>query len=1310
MAGLLRQTLKLVLLAIALLVSAMVFGLIPLDLSFARERIARAVLDSTGLEVKFQGALSLRLGPAPQVSAGLLTVENPAASDLQLARVDKLQASLRLLPLLGRKVYLRSITVSNARVDICGDWPLKKAGQGRSDNNLQSQSRPAKPAGPAFSFDALEISSIEVHCSDQQRNLPMLPAMLKITASAAPGKPVNLSLDGDELMLRASGGSLTDLWADPQAFPLKLELDLSTSRLSLEGELSRPFSDPRLSTTLNLQVPNPGELLDLLDIHPLNLPAFSVSAGLNWRTDEIGLERLNGVLETDSFAGSAVVSWTDERPRYDLFFEAPRLDVSLFREASGPIDETESPTGASPGTQGFDLGPIFSQLAQFDSSTRVEIGKLYGLTLPVEDLKLNLKLLDSALTLETGTAVVADTPLLARAQLGLGSSCPQLSAHVEFSNFKTESIAGQLEKDWPLGVQLDQAKLDSTSCGSDTLSHRDSFKVKALLHGLSYSMAGQQEPLILQQVSINAASQAPGHLQMGGVLHEQNFTAVVELAPLEDVFSARSWPIKATLASGDGRLALDGRAVIAGEDSSLAAQLNLHATSVGRAFAWAGANPQSGLSLDASSEIALSRSGGALDRINIQLGRSDLTGSMGYSMAKISSGQSSAAHAVLRSELLDLQQMEDLWLPDSLDSTPGQSGLANEKQPSMFTGTPVAELFNSVDLDLEIAQIQGDKLDMTAAVLHAGIHQGLIDNAIMSINLEGVPLHGELDADFRTLPWRLAYDFGASEVDIGRLLGQLELAQASDMKADAIDAQLSTSGRDLVSMAQNTNLDIVVKNFLWATRDPSGLVEHSFEFEHLAVNLGPDQPTTWETRGLYNGTKINARVHSPDIKTTADPTAPLPLIVIAGSGTDVFKISTQIDRSFDHRLKAEMVISGQKMKSDDYDLSSLPDILGDYELQSGITLTPGQMDFDNIRIRVGSSHLDGDLHLEDQADKKSVTLKLHGTRVETEDFVAMAEEWRQIDRSKNPADTDGATGGTVESYEGMFRVFDEQIRAISQSRIFDIRLDIDDLFARGETLGEAHFGLSSDDNHFTLEPVNIALPGGVVDANYTRFEKNGRTHAALNIDIEKLEYSGLLRLLSPKTPDAGEIYVQASIQAEAADRDGLTAALQGSLELGVFPENIGAEVLDLWATNLVLALLPVSLGEKAPKKINCLVARLTLENGIMKPKIAFLDTTAVILRGRGTIDLVERNLDLLVAPQAKSEKFFSISSPIAVTGSFDDFKVGLAPGSFMTTMFRWFYGGIYVPYKWLTGQRFPADGLETCYHEMDWELPAGDAR
>ena len=120
--------------------------------------------------------------------------------------------------------------------------------------------------------------------------------------------------------------------------------------------------------------------------------------------------------------------------------------------------------------------------------------------------------------------------------------------------------------------------------------------------------------------------------------------------------------------------------------------------------------------------------------------------------------------------------------------------------------------------------------------------------------------------------------------------------------------------------------------------------------------------------------------------------------------------------------------------------------------------------------------------------------------------------------------------------------------------------------------------------------------------------------------------------------------------------------------------------------------------------MNCLVARLDFEDGVAETNTALLDSTDTIIRGRGTIDLAQSELDLLVAPQAKREKFFSMSTPVKVTGPFDDFQIDVETGGLFGTAMKWWMNLIYVPYKWLTGERFPADGSPTCFNAMDWDL------
>ena len=64
-----------------------------------------------------------------------------------------------------------------------------------------------------------------------------------------------------------------------------------------------------------------------------------------------------------------------------------------------------------------------------------------------------------------------------------------------------------------------------------------------------------------------------------------------------------------------------------------------------------------------------------------------------------------------------------------------------------------------------------------------------------------------------------------------------------------------------------------------------------------------------------------------------------------------------------------------------------------------------------------------------------------------------------------------------------------------------------------------------------------------------------------------------------------------------------------------------------------------------------------------------------------------------------------MSTPVAITGPWDDFQVGVKRGGLVGTLFQWYTALIYVPYKRLTGEKFPEDGRITCFNATNWELP-----
>lgn len=146
----------------------------------------------------------------------------------------------------------------------------------------------------------------------------------------------------------------------------------------------------------------------------------------------------------------------------------------------------------------------------------------------------------------------------------------------------------------------------------------------------------------------------------------------------------------------------------------------------------------------------------------------------------------------------------------------------------------------------------------------------------------------------------------------------------------------------------------------------------------------------------------------------------------------------------------------------------------------------------------------------------------------------------------------------------------------------------------------------------------------------------------LNLDarVEDLEFGGLLRLLNPDATATGKLFVDTSLTAMAAEENRILDSLNGHFDLVAFPRELGAAWLDIWASNLLFALLKA--GDPSSKKMNCTVSRSSVENGVMKSRNSFLDTTDTIVRARGKIDLANRHLDLWIAPRAKVERFLSV--------------------------------------------------------------------
>lgn len=369
----------------------------------------------------------------------------------------------------------------------------------------------------------------------------------------------------------------------------------------------------------------------------------------------------------------------------------------------------------------------------------------------------------------------------------------------------------------------------------------------------------------------------------------------------------------------------------------------------------------------------------------------------------------------------------------------------------------------------------------------------------------------------------------------------------------------------------------------------------------------------------------------------------------------------------------------------------------------------------DLLMRLGSSSADGSITVLAGARTNS-NVTLSAQRLQTDDLLYWSREFREamspggapgdepVEESADPAPT-----GDPQERRGVLLMTRDLIQSFKEDNDLTMTVIVDDLYAGESPLGHAELHLYVDENDFRLQPLEFVLPGGGVSANYAASVADGRLDAGLKVSADALSYGGLLRLLDHESEARGLLYLDTEIRANTAMMPGkaplelLLDNANGHIDFAAWPQNIEAGVLDIWTANLVLALLPVPKGGESAR-LNCLATRFKIDEGVMTSQTSLLDSTDTIIRGRGTIDLGEETLDLLVWPQAKREKFLSASTPVTVIGTFDDFRIGVEPAGFIGTLIRWYTSLIYVPFKWLTGERFPEDGTSTCFDAMDWDL------
>lgn len=1207
-------------------------GLVPINLSWLKADVSEWVANQSGLDLQIRGDLKLRLGLKPLLSAREIILNNPAEKGQSLLSLDQVTASPKILPFLKGNFLMRELSMTGASLDYCQrNFPTIDPATDLSVDQGGQQ--------PSISVDKFRLADLSPECSNTDEVQNWIPARLDLTGMVPLGKPLLVEIQGigstQTFFLSLSGESLDKLMDHPDDF-------------SFQGDFEIP------------------------DAVLLSLKAKTAPGGVD-------IERLDGTVADQSFHLTGQARDLLSRPQLEIDANMDTLDIALLAALSGSDDEI--------GTKNTDFQPLYDLLSTFDAKFKAEVGQVLNTPLTVDDLFVEGNLQDGLLTIGRAGARLDDNPVNADFSLDTQTPCAHLKSHLQTSLDDLGDLNSAFGANSALGGTLDSLLISTDSCGVSAADHLASLQATVAMAGLAAQWNGESLPLLIDSLESSISWSESGLLQAESEFLGETLSAKAEFGSMESLLSASRWPLDLELLALDSRLSLNGDAKLFEGPPDLNLDLDFEAPRIGTLHPWTGLDPGLEQSLAGKVSLAKHSTGLSLDKLVVNLGGSDLRGSLKWSGAN----DGRRISTDLRSEVLDLRELDLLFAKNTKsESTKPAAPLSREKLYNKWLNLP------SVEILLSVEKVRGIQMDVDAARLQAHLSDRQIEDALLSFRIGDLTFDGSLETDFRTQPWSLSFDSVLEDIDIGYLLSLLGMKRDIDATGSAAEFQVDTSGNSLRELVENARTESIIDNVRWAFRTGPESERHEVELASLELSDALSSQSTWRTSGSINGVPFRAAMKTPPLHLTFDGASPLPILLAFETGQDVIVLDANVERENAEVRRLSLSVSGETAVSDEVDLLTLETPLAEYQLSSEIDLNKNELHFSNLAAHVGSSEIDGDVRIRYEAPVYGFDINLQSRFVETEDFVQWVADLRH---SMGRFSQNEATETTDEGPPaGMAALIAANIQELAGNNRVKAGITIDELRSAGALLGETRFEMEISENEFYIDPVSIKLPDSHVEASFTGHARAPGYEYVFKADIRNLEYGGLLRLLDSKSEANGTVFLEGELTSHAPDLSQISQQMKGHVDMLAIPEDSNAEFLDLWASNLIFALL--SSQDEPRKKMNCMVARFEVENGIMNTKNTFLDSTDIIVRARGDIDLVQRKLNLIIAPQAKLEKFLSVSAPLTVTGPFDDFQIKVAPGGFAMTMVRWFYGIIYVPWKWLTGERFPADGLATCYNAV----------
>jgi AsmA family protein len=1267
------------------------------------DKIASMLSQNLGRAVHFDRAMQIEISAHPTLSVKGMHIANAKNFDAEdFATLDEAKLALDLWPLLRLRFQIEELSGSGVHIRLQrhqhggNNWTLKSA----TNKPAENQSSPATQT-PSIALEnilarldikrvSLENLDVEYISADAQ---PHFFSLQSLVAELPAGEPVKLTLNGSiekthPYRVDFIGGTLAELANLDTAWPIDLKLNFLSSKLEIKGNISEREGNINVELgTLNL-----AEFEQFFQTKLPRVGAANIAGRITYEPGNISLDNLNGFMGKTTLKGELKFDYSGERPKVLGELNLPSLDLRPFINDK-PLTDTAPPKG---------LAEVYRELTQatfnvkelksMDADLTLRVGEWLNLPGNVHDAMLRVKLAQGRLTMPMQVNM-ADVKLSGNASADASVSPAKFKLSLGTKQSSIGNLAGLLLGVRDVKGQLGRFDLRMSARGDQgkELMQTLDVQMKVASGDLSYGNGVGERPVhfTLDNFNLSLPAGQPMRGELSGALLDKKFNASLHGGALATLTQDAPVPLDLRLQAGSAIARLHGVMQTTAQNEKSVLSFELTAPRSGEIASWLGLKPGADAAINLQGNFYVDSENWHLADFSIKLGRSDITADIRRSVENARP----LIKLTLIAELLDAEQLQSL-LPESQQhshvTTPAAINMMDI--PILPSGVSLAD----ADLTVSIKRINSaSPITIRTLQFDGKIRDGVMPISPFSANIADNNFSGAMSLDLRTEQPHAVFWVASDGLDAGNLLKKIGLAGNLDALIEHASFQLDLHSSHLGQLLEKSELlaNFEGGNFTLTDANTQGKLHMTLDQGEL--KSAANKPISLKLQGSLNQAPLTVNIQTAKAVDLINPNLSLPFSFEAHTSSTKIKLTGDLIRPFNQQnLSLSLDMSGSRLDNlNALAQTSLPP-WGPWSALGTFSMSEKGYEISSLNLQVGSSQLFGHGKLDMTTLPPRLNIDLTAPTIQLDDFKLgdwSLEKARPATPKKSEEQIELSKKANTASQQAQ-QILSPQI--LSRQNAY-LNVQVKQVVSGQDMLGSGKLEARLENGHAALGPVLVNTPGG--SASFLlKYEPDKKdVMVDLQVEAKNFDYGILARHLDHDSEMSGIFSLKVDVNSRTQYLSDIFKNGRGNIDFVVWPENLKSGLIDVWAVNVLMALLP-AIDSSNESKINCAIGKFVLADGKLADKSILIDTSRMRVTGKGSVDFAADKVKFYVKPRAKTPQFLSLAVPIELNGSIDDFSVGVRARDAIGSVSKLITSFITVPLQVAFGKTIPADGQDVC--------------